>query len=201
MKYLHENLSIYNNIYTRTTRTPHHHLPSSIVEHSAQFYNSTTDRVSNTKRDGCLSVLRATTVWTANSSQNKTHFAYCFLVVREPLCEVVKEEVHRRRPRTDLRIIQSDRAIRTSKSDRPIRSLRQDQQVGSSNHLALAGPTSRIVQSDRSGRTNKSDPPIRSLRQDQQVVRTNQIYPTDLLFVRTNQIFPTDLLSVRKVGP
>ena len=35
MKYLHEFLSMYHNIYKSTTCTPHHHLPSSIFDYSA----------------------------------------------------------------------------------------------------------------------------------------------------------------------
>ena len=149
-----------------------------------------------------LSVLRATADWTAYSSQNKTHFAYRFLVVRKLLSEVAKQEEHRRRSNTDLWIVQSDRSGRTNKSDRPIRSLvqTQDQQVGLSNQIARtdSGPTSRIVQSDCSDgiRTNKSDRPIRLLWHDQQVAWTNQSSSPDLLFVSTNQSSSTDLLSV-----
>ena len=150
MKYLHEILTMYHNIYKSTTRTPHHRLPSSIVEHSAQQRYFTMGRVSNMKRDGRLFVLRATAVWTANSSQKKTHFTYPFLVVREPLSKVVKQEVHRRRPKTDIQIVQSDRSFRTIKLERPIRSLFQDQQVRSSNQIALSGPTIWSVQSERS---------------------------------------------------
>ena len=42
MKYLHENLSMYHNIYKYYTYTTSSHLPSSIVKHSAQ------------QLDGCL---------------------------------------------------------------------------------------------------------------------------------------------------
>ena len=82
-------------------------------------------------------------------SQNKTHFAYRFLVVCKLLSEVAKQEEHRRRQKTDLRIVQSERISRTNKSDRPIRSLGRtlNQQVGSSNQIAPAGPTSCTGQS------------------------------------------------------
>ena len=44
MKYLHENLSMYHNIYKYYTYTTSSHLPSSIVKHSAQ------------QLDGCLAL-------------------------------------------------------------------------------------------------------------------------------------------------
>ena len=79
-----------------------------------------------------LSVSRATADWTEYSLQNKTHFAYRFLVVREWLYEFAKQEAHRRRQKTDIRIVQSERVsrrqqvrsfLRTIFSYRPIISL------------------------------------------------------------------------------
>ena len=55
-------------------------------------------------------------------------------------------------PGPKSQIVQSDRSdgLSTNKSDRPIISLRrtQDKQVGSSNQITLAGPTSRTDQSE-----------------------------------------------------
>ena len=115
-----------------------------------------------------------------NSSRNKTHFTYRFLVVRELLSEVAKQEVHQKCPKTDLRIVQSDRSFRTNNSNRPIRSLLQDQQVGSSNQIAPSVPTSRFSQPERSiwtyFRTGQSDLSYRP------TFRTDQ---SDLSYVTT----------------
>ena len=132
-----------------------------------------------------------------------------FLVVCELLSKVAKQEVHQRRPKTDLRIVQSDRSFRTNKSDLPIRLLLQDQQVGSANQSVLYGPTSvranQIVQYGPTFCTDQSDlsygPTFRTDQSDLSCrptsVQTNQIFPTEPLSVQTNQIFPRKLLSVQ----
>ena len=168
MKYLHKNLSMYQNIYKSTTRTPHHHLPSSIVEDSAQFKNSSMGRVSNIKRDGRLSCFSRTDSLNGEfvAKQEAFHVSFsCCSRTTVSICET-------RSP---------SKAPEDRSPDRPIRTL-------------LSGLTSRIVQSDRSGRTDKST--NQSSSTDLISVSTNQSSSTDLLSVLTNQSSSTDLLSI-----
>ena len=80
-----------------------------------------------------------------------------FLVVRKLLSEVAKQELHRRRPKTDLRIVQSDHSFRTNKSERPIKAFNTDLTSVQTNQIY---PTDLLS------------------------VWTNQIFPTDLLTYR-----------------
>ena len=124
-------------------------------------------------------------------AKKNTHFAYRFLVVRKLLSEVTKQEVHQRRPKTDLRIVQSDRSIRTNKLDQPIKAFYTD--------LLAYEPIRAFTTDLLSYRLIKSIlwnyfpyRPIRSLLRTS--FRTRQSYRSDgPTSVPVNQISPTDL--------
>ena len=147
-------------------------------------------RVSNMKKIRSFVSFACNGSLDGNFGAEQDAFAYHFLVVRKLLSEVVKQEVHRRRPKTDLRIVQSDHSFRTNKSERPIRSLFQDQQVGASSHSVLYRPTSvranHSVQYGPTFRTDQSDlsygPTFRTDQSDPSYGPTFRIDQSDLSY-------------------
>ena len=116
-------------------------------------------------------MLRATAGRTEISAQNKTHFAYRFLVVSDnTVRSFVGQEVHRRRSKTDIRDNQSDLSF-------------NDLEATPSNEIVpyrlLSVQANQIV-------------PYGLLS-----VQANQIVPYGLLSVQANQIVPYGLISVQ----
>ena len=111
------------------------------------------------------------------------HFAYHFLVVRELLSEFAKQEIHRRRPKTDLRNLQSDRSVQDLEAKPSNQSVLYRPTSVPANQSVLFGPT--FVQANQSVLFRLTS------------VQANHIGQIDLLYVQAKQIAWTDLLSVQ----
>ena len=105
-------------------------------------------------------------------TQNKTHFAYRFHVVRKLLSEFAKQEVHRRRPKIDLRNLQLDRSV-------------QDLEAKPSYQRVLYGPMRKTIQSERSIRTYFRTSQLE--RSERTYFRTSQSDRSIRTYVRTSQ--------------
>ena len=139
-------------------------------------------------------MLLTTAGQTANSSQNKTHFGYRFLVVHDTtVWSFVEQEVHRgawrQISRTTNQIVpyglrsrtsQSDCSIRTTKPFKPIRLFHTDYKAVQANQIVPYGLRNRTRQSDCSMRTTKTYKPIRLFLTDYKYVQANQIAPDRL---------------------